>query len=459
MAAKKKTPPVPDKHLRTGVDISNRPLQWDDLNAAGRQHIQGMQGQLGNFRQNLRGRIETLAAKENPSNKERVEHQTLTNIEPYARDRKVSIPNIADSRISSFLGAAQYARARDEPVPAGTGWYYEHHGDLAGMAQQYGAHTPTVITASATMSPLNSPDNEKAAVGGLLHAQAHGKVYMSGDLHDWLSGRKKDMPVVESHRNKWVDFGELHPDVQAHITATDIRDMVKTKNVDLEAIGKGGPKENISKAAALLRGDAPWQEAIDPHSAPKIWTYANNTRDSVPNTPEHQEYMARTEHATAILNGHQFEGNYPHVPELAQSTEGMLSPKRGTVMDTWMNAQKMQQPNVTVPGTKSNVYKTAGSLSIGQAGNTAQEHAYNDAGTHLAAERLGKLTPFPMPSGPFQEVPWIHERREAGKDTEYNKRLRDEPEYGRVVANLGDQFPDAPRSILPPRYRRRQDAA
>jgi hypothetical protein len=392
-----------------------------------------------------------------------MDRQAVETALPYLKDKKVTVNSAANNRVSFFEKAAQTespittqiqkylpttledgsidsgVRSVPESGLAGAGWYFKHHKDIADAAKTHGFDTNRAITASAIMSPQNSPNNEKEAVSALMQAH-HGTVTIPQHLAPVINAKMS--PESQLHPSQVglpVSVRDLHPDIIAHLSTANIRDQIGTDNVDLKAIAKGKTKINISKAISVLRGHISEEDAINPHNAPKIHSYRNAIRDAVPNSPEHSEYMLRAAHLADVASGNQLVGQQMiDYHGLRDSREGMLSPTRNTAEDTWMNSISHGQTNETVPGTPTNVMKTAGTL-LGYTGSKTRngalvdpdsrldkkaiQHAVNNAATVKASEKLEKKynTGFAVPSVMVQEVPWTQARREGNKDPEFNK--------------------------------------
>jgi hypothetical protein len=273
--AKKANPATPVKSLSNPERTQGRAVQWGDLTKDARNRVSGQINDLGrNMQANVRRRLDVLTGPNAPAKAEK-EAKNLQDIQPHVRNRAVNLSGAADRRVEHYDRAIADAHARGESGPAGAGWYYQHHGDIAKVARGTGFNTDRAIVGSAVMSPQNSPENEKAAISELMHAHAHGKVEMTEDLANRLS--RKKVPVNPMHVGRTVGMHELHPDTLAALSDTTIRDHAQT-NVDLKQISRGGTKANVSKAISVLRGHIDPDEALNPHSAPKVWSYARNIR-------------------------------------------------------------------------------------------------------------------------------------------------------------------------------------
>ena len=120
-----------------------------------------------------------------------------------------------------------------------------------------------------------------------------------------------------------------------------------------------------------------------------------------------------------------------------------MSNRATTAEDTWMNSITVGQKNHTLPGSSTNVMKTAGSDALGyvtgkkhdgvsvdpdsRVGPSAVQHAYNNAATQRASVTLHRRygLDYTVPAVATQESAWLEARREGGKDPIHNAALRD----------------------------------
>lgn len=414
--------------------LNDKVLQFDDITPAQRKAAQGAAfTSVGNM---VDRAADFLASgKGKPKEREAVEAS-----QPYLKNKNVTVATAATNRRRMAEAAAtdSVTRHEHENLP-GAGWYFEHHRDLRNAAQATGFDTDRAITASAVMSPQNSPDNEKAAVSALMQAHTDGKVVMTSELHSHLLN--KGIDVAAHHRGRMVSAHELSAEALAELSSADVRESVDHSGFDLKDVSRGGSKTNIAKAVRVLRGHVSTSEAISPHTSPKVRSYRDAIRDAVPDTAEHGEYMLRAADLGSKIRGEEAHGQQMFdLYGKRDSTEGMLSPRRTTAEDTWMNSISHGQPNVVVPGTRTNVMKTAGTV-LGYSGRkkhdgvsavpdprigaTAVTHAANNAATVKAAKDIGKQygVDGAVPSTLMQEVPWAQARRAGAKDPEFNQAI------------------------------------
>lgn len=473
MAAKKQTPqqaakakqaraeaPIPEQGATAGA------LQMSDLSPVGRKVVHAQMRQAGlTMRErnaDAQGRAAHIAVHGGTAdsrNKGRVMADTHDLIAPHLRDRAITPASAANVRSKMYSRAIDSAHERGLTTPDGAGWYFNHHADIAAAAKATGHDVDRAITASAVMSPQNGPDNEKAAVGALMQAHAHGTVTLHPRVVAHL--QNSGFEVHPAHVGQAVRASDLPPRALAALSGANIREHVEHTGFNLKDISRGGTKANIGAAEDVLTGRIPREQAPNMHpiSAPKVNSYEGNIRESVPNTPVHDEYMFRVQHQHGIATGRVHpEQTYADVHGLSGSKEGVLSPTRNTAEDTWMNSMTFNQPNVT-PAKKTNVFKAGGSNNNygsgviskkatvdgevrsahtrAEVGPTALLHAFNNKATIDAARKQsfgghrevapGVHVGVNLPAVAMQEVAWTQARRETGKDKDWNDAQKAAP--------------------------------
>lgn len=377
------------------------------------------------------------------------QQEAVKSVLPHLTDKKSNLKIATANRVSHIkAGATQpELRSEGEGLP-GAGWYFQHHSDISRAAQEHGVGTTTAITASAVMSPQNSPDNEKKAVVALMDAHRNGKVtiphHLVGEINSTENMVKAGVTVNPEHIGVPVHASQLHPAILSALSKESTRTQLPKHNLNLEDIARGGSRLNIAKAIDVIRGNTPEEQAIDPHSAPKVRSYRDAIRDAVPNTPEHSEYMMRAADIGDKLRGDVGKGQMMFdFHNLRGNNKGMLSSTRSTAEDTWMNSISHGQKNEIVPGTDTNVMKTAGSL-LGYTGKKTHDgvsvdpdprvkpkvvqHAVNNAATINAGTSIKKnlQLDYSVPSTLMQESAWIPARRAGNKDKAFNKSVAPE---------------------------------
>jgi hypothetical protein len=429
----------------------NRPLQFSDLTPQGKEVISEQMKATGRAKSNapeIQERLEQTRqrglAKGTASGKRTAKNaadsiNTLSGIGPRLRDRKVTLASASKRRVDLARFGAERAR-KEAPEglgggsrlrAAGVGWYYDHRGDLDKISREHGIHEDLVVTASAVMSPRNSPDNEKAAMASLAH------LHSKNPTLSFSSRAQKELGVGASSR-----FSDLTEEQAAMVSDASLREHIS--GVDhsiLENYSKGGTKENIAKAVGVVRGRIEPNDAINPHSAPKVWSYRDSIQKAKPGTAEHEEYLGRADNALFQIRGQQRLDLFG----LQNSTEGMLSPTKTTAEDTWQGAisSGQQLEGVRVPGNTHTISpakfvasdkaftdrvsktreingKRVSAHPDPSISATSLVHAYHNEATVRAAAQLSKDSGEIIPSVLAQEVPWTEARRVAGKDVQYN---------------------------------------
>lgn len=431
--------------------ITGRAVQWNDLKTNQRRIVSDNIREVGaNLQPTAQKHVDTLARspKATPG-KVKTAQAVADTVEP----RNVTLQTAANNRQGFYNRGIASRRAEnpDDPhqvIPHGAGWYYDSHKAISDSAKQHGYDTDRAIAASGVMSPMNSPANEQASVHAMMDAKANHTVHVTPEVREHLGKAGID---VSAHLGKTVPIKDLPTGALTHLSDTRIRSKVET-GADLVNVARGGTRQNMTKAESVLDGHVHPDQAVDPHSAPKVWSYVNNLRAAKPGSGDHVEYMGRV-HQDALVRTGQIDKHqqaldlYGH-KDRDLPDDHLLSPKSHTVEDTWQNAATFNQPNVTVPGSKTSVFKAGGSFSNNypvtgvktrvneetgkkesahtdaRVGNAALHHAYNNAATQKAAAQQSRGSGTTVPPVAMQEVGWVQMRKEAGKDSEETARVR-----------------------------------
>ena len=441
--------------------INGRPVQWRDLQPNQRKIVSDNVREVG-------AKMPSIAAdaaqkfqtnfERTGNDKARVQASSAEALSHEVKSKPVSLQSAANSRQRLYEGAVADRAAANptdqhQVIPTGAGWYFEHHREIKSSAEQHGFSPDRAIAASGVMSPQNSPENERAAVHAIMDAYANRKVTVTPDVESHLSKNGID---VSQHAGKTVHLGDLPVGSVAHLSSAGIRSKVPT-DADLTNVARGGTKQNITKAERVLSGEIHPDEAMDPHSAPKVWSYIHNTRQAVPGSPTHVEYMGRVHQDALVRRGHidkdqQALDLYGHEGKDLPK-DHLLSPESHTVEDTWQNAATFDQPKTSFRAGGSNkpssTFKAAGSLpqTYPVAGvktrvnedtgkresahpdarvtQTSLTHAYNNRATQKAAESMSRQSGTTVPPVAVQEVGWVQMRKDAGKDPAFNAAQRD----------------------------------
>jgi hypothetical protein len=329
------------------------------------------------------------------------------------------------------------------------------------------------------MSPQNSPENERAALGAMMHAHAQGEVHVDQRVATHLQDYGID---AHKHVGKTVAITDLPRGSLSALSDERIRHHVKT-NADLENVARGGPKDtNIDRAERVLMHEAPHgtpqmvnrQGVI---SGAKVASYDHNIRAAQPGTPTHVEFMGRVHHDAQVRSGaiHPDQGTldlYGHEGK-AVPDDHLLSERSHTVEDTWQNAITFNQPKELVgENSRTSVFKAGGSgrqypvggiktkrdednKIVGRASEDARVspnmllHAFNNRATQKAAKQQG------VPPVAVQAVGWTEARKQAGKSRDQSasseaRRGKSPAEYKTevdVYHSMGRQVPDHVREL------------
>jgi hypothetical protein len=461
----------------------NRALQWKDLSSNGRRIVSDNIRQTGmDIQKTAQRHVETLqrSSKATPGKVE-----TAQGVADRVEPRNVSLQTAANNRQGLYNRSIDARRAEhpDDPhqvIPHGAGWYFDAHKTISESASKHGYDADRAIAASGVMSPMNSPDNEQAAVHAMMDAKTNHTVHITPEVaaHLKKSTNKQDPSIdVDHHIGKEVLVAALPTGALAKLSDKRIAHKVQT-GADLNSVARGGTRQNITRADAILSGEVHPDEAVNPHSAPKVWSYVNNLRAAKPGTPTHVEFMGRVHHDAMVRTGQidkdqQALDLYGHGGQKLPD-DHLLSPRSHTVEDTWQNAITFDQPNVTVPGTKTSVYKAGGSFSdiypvrgvktttnpdtgkresahpSGEVSNAGLTHAFNNRATQKAAEQQSRGSGTTVPPVAVQGAAWTQVRKETGKDPAYNSRETEkaDPLGGHVrgqLALFGDHIPGGER--------------
>lgn len=450
------------------VPPEGRAVQWRDLGTHQRRIVSDNMRDAGiNLPQTAAdAAVKFRAAQADPTKSaERrklagVKATALENVQPELKSQPVTLQRAANSRERLYnRGIEDRAAANPDDshqvIPTGAGWYFDHHRQIADSATRHGFPHDWAIAASGVMSPQNSPENERAAVHAIMDANANHKVEVTPEVHQHLAKNGID---VSQHLGQTVHFDQLPVGSVAHLSSGNIRDKVNT-TADLHQVARGGTKQNIVKAEKVLAGEIAPQDAVNPHSAPKVWSYVHNTLQAVPNSPTHVEFMGRIHQDAMVRRGHiDAQQQSLDLYGMGEKRGGhLLSPESHTVEDTWQNAASFDQPKTTVGTGRTSVFKAAGSMDATypvagvktrvneegtresafrhpDVGAAALTHAFNNRATQKAAEQLGRQSGTTLPPAAVQEVGWVQMRKDAGKDPEWNQRKveKDDPLGGHI---------------------------
>lgn len=425
---------------------TDRPLQYTDIDAPGRKALGGIMNKWGKAKTNMEqsrstvfhahaaaeGRAQAATTPEQSAVAARsIKKQThaatrFDLVTPHLRDANVSLGSAASARTQLAQGSTKRTSADDSASPlrdSGAGWYFEHRKALNKTAETHDIPQAHVVAASAVMSPLNSPENERNAIESLAH------LHSKNPELTFDAKSRKSLGI----KSKSAKFSDLTSEQASMVGSPQIRKGITGVHPDvLRGVASGGPNTNIAKAVDVLRGNVKPEEAINPRSSAKVWSYHNATKNATPGGAVHEEYLTRAQTALHEIPGQQTMDLFG----LRHSTEGILDPKGHTAEDTWMNAVSSGQPLKGVEGGRhlispakvvgseksfTDAPKTHEGVSVHPASKESIRHAWNNQATINSAKALSKGTDVQVPSVLSQETSWTEGRRVAGKDPEYNK--------------------------------------
>lgn len=444
-----------------------RATMWSDLDRESQQAANHSIRQMGMAKSRVEGAKEAARMagerSDNPfyAQKQSQRVQKLTDIQPELRDKPMTQQGATRRRVSLVEDAKNRAVDEGESSIGGAGWYFGHHAEIMKHGSKHGFSPDEAIAATTALSPQNDPRTERKAGGALMDMvanQQHHTVTMTPQLHAAVNKTKlakKHGPLGDEHLGKQVSLSQLS---SHHIAAIGSLHAQMEKagtpvqsTADFQSLGATRLSDEIHTSAKVLRGEMHHSEAINPHTAPKVWNYNQNTRRASPNSPEHVEYMSRMQHA---LHGDPKQGMFDLYGLRRVRGDHILSSKGPTVEDSWQHAistgQKLQSeargatgrtyspakiaasdPNIAEP------QKTFKKASQGKEGpkvtpdprltGSGVVHAWNTEATQRAANKMpiqmGHETA-EFPSMAVQEIGWTEARIQADKDPEYNARQR-----------------------------------
>ncbi len=433
--------------MATDPNVSGRLMQWEDLKPHEQAVVAHNMRQAGT---NLPQSIETQIGKAQQSSNKKadVQENSLRAIQPHVRSEPVTLQRAANSRQRLYQDAQARQQTTAGPeshnvTPAGADWYFEHNARIAHSADQHGFPHDWAHTASAVMSPQNSPENERGAVKAIMDAHATGTVHVSQAVSDHLGRNGVD---VSQHVGQTVHHDQLPAGALAHLSTSGFRDQVQS-TANLREVARGGTKGNVTKAEQVLMGDVRPQDAtINANGAVtglKVGSYDHVIRAAQPGSATHVEFAGRVHQDAAVRAGHigadqQALDLYGHNDQKLPN-DHLLSPRSHTVEDTWQNAVTFNQPKVMGgEGGKTSVFKAGGSGAqyppsglkiqrdennkvVGRAHEDSRVndgmllHTFNNKATRKAAEQQSRGSGTTVPPVAVQGVAWTEARIQAGK--------------------------------------------
>lgn len=326
----------------------------------------------------------------------------------------------------------------ERPDPA---WYFGQNRRLGEVAEATGLDPSKVMSASAAMSPQNSPDMEYRAAAAMADAVGNNR-----HIHDVNYGRRK--------------MTTLTPQEMQDITATSNAGNVSAApDFDLAGFRSAGTNRQEGWRGISEEGYNP----VEKMNAAKVHWYDSSIQNATPDSPLHAEYEARFgdqvearnvrlgREADAASGTSQIRGVTDRVDiwGLMHGTDDPSDPaynhpvlgETGTnVPDTWMAALQSGQPMLDEVGSSSPA-KAAGSQTATTSasvkgttfmgpkeaeaaggkrltGNTVWgigASRANQQGARFAREPESQTN---IPPVMMQEMTWVQGRRDVADSTE-----------------------------------------
>lgn len=342
--------------------------------------------------------------------------------------------NLASGRREDLFRSAEAKMSPGQMYPKGMGWYFSHRGDLNTISEEHGIPQERVVNASAVMAAANSPENEKAATAAFARILTDDPEVQFSKKAAKKAGVDHSSPV----RVSALSSRQLAHALSAESAASGTLIGGQAAHIDTR---RGSTTERNEAAIGFLRGeltDADVPKLFPAGTQAKLASYRQNIMDASPNGAVQDEYHARYRDTVDPGQGRL------DLFGLKGSSEGILGSR--SVEDTWMNAISTGQSLESIPGTKTvpaknvasdsqtySVPKTATvrgkkestTLAGNQVAGAAVLHAWNNAATNTAAERISAKADTRLPATAVQEVSWTEAREVGGKDPQATKQARE----------------------------------
>jgi hypothetical protein len=474
-----------------------RPLQFTDIDRVGQQIARRNWADIGS---NLSGRIASgietadrgaanVSSSEHHRTKNANEGATLRAVQAIGVTNKAqTIPSAAKRRVSAIYRNATRTKAEGgdirrgttlpsfgpgstrQGLPAGVGWYIDSADEIDRAARAYHHDTPTALAASGSMSPQNSPENERAAVTALMKGH-HNNPNVTARTPEGarMMGFRGETAVPGAVKA----FRELSSEQLRSIGSTPKQKHIDSPGVSLTDLGKGST--GLQTGVGVLRGNIhPSEIGADTGKVPSYIENHLHAHSAAANVRSeyfrraHELFSDKPYFEQPTVFGKEWEAD-PYGK--AQSTEGILNPRGNTAEDTWQQGISLGQRNeakaLPLGRGSGRLGKALGSNPVVQAMsakdvfptpprsksvNAAEiRHAMNNAATIKAAADItkdavarGRNVGAGMPAIMAQETGWTGYRIEQGKDDLYEgarKQLAGGPpairESGKAFAPKG----------------------
>ncbi len=250
--------------------LDDRPLYREDLTPAERKNTDRM-------RQEQQYAAPGIAMTET---NDAATKDALANVKPRRDSRSKTVRRLADG----LMHPDPELRLPGEATIPDADWYPRvHAARLRGVAVDTGLDPKTVATASGVMSPLNSPDNERAAVRAIADAHSRGAQFkitpavqeaVASSMPVNKKTGRRELSSVSELRDGEAKFADLSPEQIRDLTSKPVRDAgVLSTDLDLSGIARAGT--NKESGIRGIRGETV-NALAPPSSAPKVNTYTQH---------------------------------------------------------------------------------------------------------------------------------------------------------------------------------------
>lgn len=441
----------------------SRPTTKDDYTPEQWSHITSRRSELGaNTRTNAVQTVEENRRRAYKTNsiaaRKKYLHQA-NSVEaalPFLKDKPVTSVGAANRRLDLFEQHVASIRAGDSGLE-GLSWYPDHRGEINGIAASHGFDSEQAAGVSAVLSPGKNPKvDELPALNGLLgllhsHNDHHIHIpatvdHSTGELKDpGFTGKVNDPELKDRTLSRGLSRAAGERSMGR--AGKPVDRSVESSHPDFEDAGLAHGL-NTEKAIRMIRGGSSFSDEVNPNTSPKVWGYGagiSNSRQSA----EELDYRGVAYH---LAHSDPNQGMMMFSQQEAgqkMSDDSILSPKHATAEDTWMMAISSGQDEVASGPTGRTLSPAKRAVSDGGPASpydmtkgdsplrghsdltmVGANHAFDHNATVNAAARYGPVTfnqhgeDVALPSVMMQSGAWTQVRRNAGEDSEWNKRSR-----------------------------------
>jgi hypothetical protein len=288
-APKKEETPGPSMSF-----LNKRPLFNEDLtpaedkrsNTKRSEHIRSIPKRAKSYQDNAQATASDASKPEAVRKKAQSTADMYKAVRPHLKSVNESRGKAAERIAGRLMTPNPATRIKGETAAPGASWYVDHNRHIHEAIQGTDVPFRHAAVSSGSMSPLNSPDNEVAAVRAIAQAtHTNAKTHITPELAEHVRsklakdntvGGAKPSDILPDHQiGREVGFNELHPAAISHITGTDTQKKFPGLNtgIDLNGIRRAGP--NRVSGIEGIRGKSN-NELNPPAGAPKVNTYVHN---------------------------------------------------------------------------------------------------------------------------------------------------------------------------------------